>query len=121
LRPVRGALAQALALPRSGHARCLVLPRASAAEASLAGMATVRQAGHLLEVVQAMRPGEGVIDLPQAVPPTMTLPAGGLDLAEVRGQAGPKRALEIAAAGGSRGARSAMSISLPMPSSRCCT
>jgi magnesium chelatase family protein len=100
LRAVRGALAQALALQRSGQPRCLVLPQASAAEASLAGTAMVRQASHLLEVVQAMRPGDDVADLPPAVPPAMAVPSAGLDLADVRGQAGPKRALEIAAAGG---------------------
>src|SRR4051812_47703910 len=49
LRPVRGALAMAFGAARSG--RTFVLPRTSAAEASLVSQAKVLQAESLLEVV----------------------------------------------------------------------
>ncbi len=100
LRPVRGALALALGLRRAGSERELVLPQASATEAARAAGVTVRGAGHLSEVVRAMLPGDAVEALPRTQPPQSTPRPGGPDLAEVRGQAAAKRALEIAAAGG---------------------
>ncbi len=99
LRPVRGALALALALGAAGARRALVLPSASAREAALAANVAVHGAGHLLDVVRAMLPGEAAKPLPRAVPEA-PLPAGlPSDLRDVRGQAAAKRALEIAAAG----------------------
>jgi magnesium chelatase family protein len=53
LRPVRGALAIALALRREGAARALVLPADSAAEAALVDGVAVQAAAHLLDVVAA--------------------------------------------------------------------
>lgn len=98
LRPVRGALAMALALRQADTGRELLLPEASAAEAALVDGLIVRQARHLLDVVAALQP-EG-----EALPRATALPretARDLpDLADIKGQAGPKRALEIAAAGG---------------------
>ncbi len=98
LRPVRGALAMALALRQAAAERELLLPEASAAEAALVDGLVVRQARHLLDVVAALQP-EG-----EALPRAAALPrerALGLpDLADIKGQAAPKRALEIAAAGG---------------------
>jgi magnesium chelatase family protein len=101
LRPVRGALVLALAVRRAGLPRVLVLPAPSAGEAAAAGHADTRAAGRLQEVWEAIvdaRP------LPAAGP---SLPCGpdaragtAPDLADVRGQAGARRALEIAAAGG---------------------
>lgn len=100
LRPVRGALAIALALRREGAGRALVLPAESAAEAALVDGVAVHGAAHLLEVVAAFLPGEAAQPLAQApalaMPPAPSAP----DLRDVRGQAGAKRALEIAAAGG---------------------
>jgi magnesium chelatase family protein len=102
LRPVRGALAMALALRQDGaqgdDRHELVLPDASAAEAALVDGVVVRRARHLLDVVAALQPeGEALgraVALPREAAP------GGPDLADIKGQAGPKRALEIAAAGG---------------------
>jgi len=100
LRPVRGALVLALAVRRAALARVLVLPAPSAAEAAAAGHADTRAACRLREVWEAIvdaRP------LPAAAPalPDPGAPADAApDLAEVRGQAGARRALEIAAAGG---------------------
>ena len=109
LRPVRGALAMALAAAATG-AR-LVLPPGSAEEAALVPDAQVWQALHLRDVVQRVAPAA------DADPPAHedgAAPAGwsrqvarplghtppGPDLADVRGQAAARRALEIAAAGG---------------------
>ena len=100
LRPVRGALALALALGRSGTGRSLVLPAASAAEAARANGVQVHGATHLLEVVKAMLPGELAQALPVTQPPEPAALPPGPDLRDVRGQAAARRALEIAAAGG---------------------
>jgi magnesium chelatase family protein len=103
LRPVRGALAVSLALHVDGAAAKLVLPAGSAEEAALVPQAQVYRAHHLLDVVRQFLPaqdpqaGEGwtrIVAQPQA--PS----AGYPDLCDVKGQAGAKRALEIAAAGG---------------------
>ena len=121
LRPVRGALAMALALrrqPTGDRPRALVLPRLSACEAALVEGLAIHGAAHLLDVVRAFSPlppaaatgdGHGMPQtdedrflkaLPLARPerqgPSPVLP----DLRDVKGQGGAKRALEIAAAGG---------------------
>mgnify|MGYP003586220643 FL=1 len=108
LRPVRGALAMAAALAEQGEQLPLVLPPGSAEEAALVPGARVFRAVHLRDVVARFR-------LPEAAP----LPDSGdesgwqllqadpalprtdyPDLADVKGQAAARRALEIAAAGG---------------------
>jgi magnesium chelatase family protein len=103
LRPVRGALAMSLALYAAGASARLVLPPGSAEEAALVPQAQVYRADHLLDVVrqflplEATEPGDGwarVVAQPAAAC------ASYPDLADVKGQAGAKRALEIAAAGG---------------------
>ncbi|MEW6704422.1 MAG: YifB family Mg chelatase-like AAA ATPase [Pseudomonadota bacterium] len=99
LRPVRGALALALALRAQGEGRTLVLPAASAAEAARVGGVAVRSAATLLDVVQSLRPGDEAQPLPLAQPLPGTAPAEAADLRDVRGQAAAKRVLEIAAAG----------------------
>ncbi|WP_370680587.1 YifB family Mg chelatase-like AAA ATPase [Comamonas sp. GB3 AK4-5] len=98
LRPVRGALATALALQLQGDALPLVLPQESASEAALVPGSTVYGATHLLDVVRALLPQGG-----EPLAPAMATPHAPAeappDLAEVQGQAAAKRALEIAAAG----------------------
>jgi magnesium chelatase family protein len=110
LRPVRGALAMALALHTRGIATRLVLPTESAKEAALVPGGEVYGARHLLDVVQRFM-AEDATAVPPAEPPH---PDGWArvhaeaaaptplyaDLADVKGHAGAKRALEIAAAGG---------------------
>ncbi len=107
LRPVRGALAMSLALHASGIATQLVLPSDSAEEAALVPTARVYRARHLLDVVQQFLPARP--DAPESEPGDgWTRLAGAAqvqavcypDLADVKGQLGAKRALEIAAAGG---------------------
>ncbi|MGM9515262.1 YifB family Mg chelatase-like AAA ATPase [Roseateles sp. DB2] len=103
LRPVRGALAMALALRQQALPRQLLLPPGSAAEAALVGGVDVRQAGHLLDVVRALLP-HSQEPLPRADGPAQatchSADDAPLDLRDIKGQAVPKRALEIAAAGG---------------------
>ncbi len=94
LRPVDGVLAAALAAGDSGR-RLLVAP-ANGEEAALASAVEVRTARTLLEVCAAL---DARKTLPQATPrPAVDAPMP--DLADVRGQAQARRALEIAAAGG---------------------
>ncbi|MFN0184694.1 MAG: magnesium chelatase domain-containing protein, partial [Aquabacterium sp.] len=102
LGPVRGALAHALAARQASPARTLVLPRASAQEAALALPRQVRAADHLLDVVRAFRPADAdppAEPMPTARPPDTGAAPACEDMADVRGQAGPRRALEVAAAG----------------------
>ena len=97
LRPVRGALALALAVRGAEGSRRLVLPTESArAAAQVAGL-DIRAADSLLQVVQSLQPDADA--LPRALPLPRATAAAGADLREVKGQAGAKRALEIAAAG----------------------
>ena len=94
VRAVDGALAAALAAGQAGR-RLLVAP-GNAAEAALARQVEVRIGRTLLEVCAAL---EGRRALPPAEAPAATDTAAP-DLADVRGQAQARRALEIAAAGG---------------------
>ncbi|HQR87134.1 MAG: ATP-dependent protease [Burkholderiales bacterium 35-55-47] len=123
LRPVRGALAMGLALRGAGVRTRLVLPPGSAEEAALVPTAEVYRAQHLSDVVAhfakpelkglVAQREEGTthdvhttdgwcrIETPQLSTHQDKVPhARGPDLADVKGQAIPRRALEIAAAGG---------------------
>jgi magnesium chelatase family protein len=104
LRAVRGALAMSLAWHGAESPVQLVLPPGSAEEAALVPGSRVWRARHLLDVVQRFRPGEPAEppDGWSRVEPRVPEPASsfGPDLADVKGQAAAKRALEIAAAGG---------------------
>ena len=95
LRPVRGALAMTWRAARDG--RAFVLPTASACEAALVSEASIYQAGSLLDVCAHLA-GRQPLARPAAHP--VVIPPNYPDLAEVKGQAQAKRALEVAAAGG---------------------
>lgn len=95
LRAVDGMLAAALAAGEAGR-RLLVAP-GNAEEAALARQCAVHPARTLLEACAAL---EGRRTLARAVPPAEPAAAVLPDLADVRGQAQARRALEIAAAGG---------------------
>jgi magnesium chelatase family protein len=101
LRPVRGALAMALAARGADTTRTLVLPASSAREAALIGGLNPRAASHLLDVVRSLVPGDEHVPLPVAeAPPAAAAAVASPDLRDVKGQLGAKRALEVAAAGG---------------------
>ena len=116
LRPVRGALAMSLALHRDADAvgavaaqSKLVLPPGSAEEAALVPQAQVYRARHLLDVVAQFLPdgAAGAGEPPpdgggwaRLAPTAIGQTPAYADLADVKGQAAAKRALEIAAAGG---------------------
>ena len=109
MRPVRGALAMSLAIAHGAGKNLhklprLVLPEGSAQEAALVPDAEIYRAHHLLDVVRQFLPGDTppleldgwtrIASSPPAHQPVY------LDLADVKGQAAARRALEIAAAGG---------------------
>ena len=111
LRPVKGAMVMGLAMSQEPKGRSLVLPPGSAEEASLVPDVTVYRAAHLKAVAQRFANVNSKAELgtapdepgwsklaAKALPPASAHPH--VDLADVKGQAGAKRALEIAAAGG---------------------
>ena len=96
LRPVRGALALALAAQQGG-ARALIVPESNGAEACLVEGLTVWPAASLRQVLELLAdPARASLPSPAAPAPS----GQDLDLADVRGQPHGRRALEIAAAGG---------------------
>ncbi len=106
LRPIRGALAMSLVLRQHQVRTRLVLPPGSAEEAALVPDAEVFRARHLLDVVQQFLPAthnppaeprDGWVRMDSSAP---SQPPHYADLADVKGQVGVKRVLEIAAAGG---------------------
>jgi magnesium chelatase family protein len=95
LRPVRGALA--MCASASGAGRPFVLPAANAAEAALVDSATILPVSSLLEICAHLTGSETI--QPYCGQTAVAAPAYP-DLAEVKGQAPARRALEVAAAGG---------------------
>ncbi len=100
VQPVRGVLPVALHCRRHGYAP-LVVPAGNAAEASVVERLEVIPVTTVADAVQFLN-GERALELPRAEPTQWpdALSADGVDLADVRGHAHAKRALEIAAAGG---------------------
>jgi magnesium chelatase family protein len=98
LRPVRGMLASAIGAQRAGYERVIV-PVENGSEAALVEGLEVLPIPTLDRLVDLLhdrwRP-----EPPQAQPTQAAPEADTPDLADVRGQADAKRALEIAAAGG---------------------
>ena len=99
LRPVRGVLPAALRAKRQGLAGVLV-PKQNAAEATLVDDLPVYPLRSLPEAVEKLSGGLCNVDPEARADRLPVAPSPGPDLAEVRGQAFAKRALEIAAAGG---------------------
>lgn len=101
LRPIRGALSMALSA-RSSGARTLLVPMANVAEAAVVDGIAVIGASSLRDVVRHLQGSAPLV--PTRTDPRAHLnggpPPDGADFSDVRGQRAPKRALEIAAAGG---------------------
>jgi magnesium chelatase family protein len=104
LRPVRGALAMAQALHQEGSTAALVLPAGCAQEAALVPGTRVYSVNQLQDVLQALSPGTQADAAWQPLKMQTQLPQESLfatgDLQDIKGHAGVKRALEVAAAGG---------------------
>ena len=98
IRPVRGALSIARQLAASGRARdsTLILPLANVAEASLVRTLRLCAPASLGELVAWLR--RGTLPPPEVATGAIA-PRDHLDLSDVAGQEGAKRALAIAAAG----------------------
>ncbi len=95
LRPIRGALAMTLSAAR--EQRAFVLPQDNAQEAALVENAVIYPARSLLQVCAHLAGRDG---LSRYTARPVVAADGYPDMADVRGQAHAKRALEIAAAGG---------------------
>jgi magnesium chelatase family protein len=101
VRSVPGALVLADALAREGVA-AVVVPEANFHETALVRNLHVRAARHLGELRACLKgeePWPVVADAPSGPGEPMSMPAEPLDLADVRGLAVARHALEIAAAG----------------------
>lgn len=96
VRPVRGVLPLAAYAARSGLSRVIV-PRENALEAAVVEGVEVLGVDHLAECVEVLAGHQPIPPLPESTT-TDTRPPGP-DLAEVKGQAVARRAIEIAAAG----------------------
>lgn len=95
LQPVAGVLPAALAAAENGDG--ILCPEGNGAEAAFAGDLDILAPGSLLQLINHLK-GQQVLARPE--PKVETSERRIPDLAEVRGQAIAKRALEIAAAGG---------------------
>lgn len=95
LQPVAGVLPAAIGAAALGKG--ILCPEGNGAEAAFAGDIDILAPGSLLALINHLK-GQQVIARPEAA--LKTSETKGPDLAEVRGQAIAKRALEIAAAGG---------------------
>lgn len=96
LRPITGILSIAIACQQSGHQ--LILPEQNAPEASQLPQFEVFAAQHLKDVCEHLSKQQPIAQYQRQT--TTTVDQYKFDLADVKGQLRPRRALEIAAAGG---------------------
>lgn len=96
LRPVKGSLAMAFGI--HNQQRKFILPKESATEAALIENLAIYAAQSLLEVVHHLE-NKTTLHIIDYQPDLLNLTNTSLDMAQVKGQIGCKKALEIAAAG----------------------
>lgn len=96
LRPLKGVLPAVLAAREAG--RNLLVPKDNADEAALASQDDVLAAGHILAVCEHLCGRARLIPVSR-IKQESAVASGMPDLADVRGQSVPRRALEVAAAG----------------------
>ena len=96
LRPIKGALALAMALRTEQPGRGFILPRQNAEEAAVVPGVSAHSADSLLQVCAALCGREPLQRSSAELTPRSPAYA---DMADVKGQAHAKRALEVAAAG----------------------
>jgi len=99
LRPVRGVLAGAMGA-RTGGYRRLIVPEENAGEAALVHGLDVLPVGSLAQLVELLHGRWEPSRAPEPAAAVSEPSSAQPDMADVRGQADAKRALEIAAAGG---------------------
>lgn len=96
LRPIRGTLPIALALSKDKK-RQLIISEENADEAALPGNVSILPAKHLLDVCKHLCNRE---NLTEHIAPPVQKAHYNFDMVDIKGQAYPRRSLEIAAAGG---------------------
>ena len=98
VRPVRGCL-PAILTARRIRVAAMIIPAANLSEALAIPGPALHGVAHLREAVAVIEGNRPAVNRSTSSPPVVP-PPDGCDLAEVRGQAHARRALEVAAAGG---------------------
>ena len=96
LRPIPGAISMTL-LAKQLHLQSIALPQSNASEASIVDDILIHGFSTLREVIEWLLGGDAP---PSTTTPPLPSPLTTLDFSDVQGQFIPKRAMEIAAAGG---------------------